>query len=147
MFGDKFDVSDRAVRTWVAKLRKEMNNKNDGYLPLEHPPGEAQADFGEAVFVENGKRYQGHYLTLSFPYSNGGYTQLCKGENQECLLTGLKDIFEYIGLVPPTVWFDNLSPVVKKIKKYGVRDKTQGFKRFELHYGFKSNFCNPASGY
>jgi transposase len=72
MFGDKFDVSDRAVRTWVAKLRKEMNNKNDGYLPLEHPPGEAQADFGEAVFVENGKRYQGHYLTLSFPYSNGG---------------------------------------------------------------------------
>jgi len=147
IFGDTFDVSDRALRSKVAILRKEMNNNNDGYLPLEHPPGEAQADFGEAVFVENGKRYQGHYLTLSFPYSNVGYTQLTKGENQECLLTGLKDIFEYLQLVPDTIWFDNLSPAVKKIKKYGLRDKTQGFARFELHYGFKSNFCNPASGH
>ncbi len=124
--GDTFAVSDRAVRSKVAKLRKEMNNQNDAYLPLEHPPGEAQADFGEAVFVENGKRYQGHYLTLSFPYSNAGYTQLTRGENQKCLLTVLKDIFEYICLVPDTVWFDNLSTAVKRIKKYGMRDKTQG---------------------
>ena len=59
IFGENFDVSDRAVRTKVAILRKEMNNNNNSYLPLEHPPGEAQADFGEAVFVENAKKIPG----------------------------------------------------------------------------------------
>jgi len=147
VYGDEFNASDRSVRACVAILRKEINLKQEGYLPLEHPPGEAQADFGAAEFVEKGKRYQGHYLTLSFPHSNGGYTQLFKGENQECLLTGLKNIFKHIGLVPSCIWFDNLSTAVKKIKKYGERDKTKGFERFELHYRFDSNFCNPSAGH
>jgi hypothetical protein len=45
-------------------------------------PGEVQADFGEADFYENGRLHHGHYLNLSFPYSNQGYFQLFKGENQ-----------------------------------------------------------------
>jgi len=48
------------------------------FLPLEHVPGEAQVDFGDADFYENGKLYNGKYLNLSFPYSNKGYTQLFK---------------------------------------------------------------------
>ena len=55
IFGDTLTVSDRAVRSKVAILRKEIDHQHDAYLPLEHPPGEAQADFGEAVFVENVK--------------------------------------------------------------------------------------------
>ncbi len=86
-------------------------------------------------------------MSISFPYSNGGYVQLFKGQNQECLLTGLKNVFDYMGKVPTCIWFDNMSTVVKKIQEYGKRDKTEGFERFELHYGFDSNFCNPASGH
>lgn len=147
LYKDEFDVSDRTVRIWVAKLKREIYTDKDAYLPLKHPPGEAQVDFGDAVFIENGKRYEGHYMSISFPHSNSGYTQLFKAENQECLLTGLKNIFKHIGKVPTCIWFDNLSPVVKKIREYGKRDKTEGFERFELHYGFDSNFCNPASGH
>jgi hypothetical protein len=52
LYGDEFDASDRAVRKFVADIRKELQMNADGFLPLEHPPGEAQADFGEARFKE-----------------------------------------------------------------------------------------------
>ena len=44
----------------------------DGFLPLEHPSGEAQGDFGEARFIENGITYDGHYFNISYRHSNGG---------------------------------------------------------------------------
>jgi len=146
IYRDEFDASERAVRKFVADIKRELQISTDGYLPLEHPPGEAQADFGEARFIENGITYDGCYFTISYPYSNGGHTQLFKSANQECLLQGMKEIFEHIGGVPTAIWFDNMSTVVKKIKDYGERDLTQGFLRFMLHYGFNSNFCNPNSG-
>ncbi|MFA5537380.1 MAG: IS21 family transposase [Bacillota bacterium] len=146
MYGDEFNASDRAVRGFVAEIRKELKTGADGFLPLEHPPGEAQVDFGGARFIENGITYDGHYLNVSYPHSNGGHTQLFKSENQECLLEGLKSIFEHIGGVPTAIWFDNMSTAVKKIRAYGERDLSEGFLRFMMHYGFNSNFCNPNSG-
>ena len=93
-------------------------------------------DFGEAQFIEKGIKYNGYFLNISFPYSNGGYLQLFKAQNQECLLEGLKNIFEHMGKVPVNIWFDNMSTVVKEIRKHGERDLTRGFERFMLHYGF-----------
>lgn len=147
LYGDEFDASERAVRKLVAGIRKEFQINMDGFLPLEHPPGEAQADFGEARFIENGITYDGYYFNISYPHSNGGHTQLFKSANQECLLEGMKTIFEHIGGVPTAIWFDNMSTVVRKIKEYGERDLTKGFLRFMMHYGFQSNFCNPNSGH
>jgi transposase len=147
MYGDEFTASDRAVRKFVADIRKELQNNTDGFLPLEHPPGEAQADFGEARFIENGVTYDGYYFNMSYPHSNGGHMQLFNSANQECLLEGMKAIFEHIGGVPTAIWFDNMSTAVKRIQEYGKRDLTQGFLRFMMHYGFRSNFCNPNSGH
>jgi len=122
IYGDEFNVSDRGVRKYVAKRRKEISITDQGYIPLEHPPGEAQADFGEAEFYERGTKYEGYYLNLSLPYSNAGYLQLFKAENQECLLEGLKTIFEYLGCIPTYIWFDNASTIVKAIGKDSARD-------------------------
>ena len=66
MYGDEFTASDRAVRKFVADIRKELQNNTDGFLPLEHPPGEAQADFGEARCMENGVTYDGYYFNMSY---------------------------------------------------------------------------------
>ena len=96
-------------------------------MPLVHIPGEAQVDFGEADFIEKGKRHNGHYLNLSFPCSNGGYMQLFKGENMQCLAEGLMNIFAHIGGVPHRLWFDNLSPAVVKILKNHERKLTEDF--------------------
>lgn len=147
IYGNEFDVSDRTVRNYVSAKKKEIFNKNEGYIPLDHPPGEAQVDFGTSKIYENGKETKAHSLVLSFPQSNVSYEQAFKGENQECLLEGLKRIFEYIGGTPTKIWFDNLSAAVKNLRKKGGRDLVSQFNKFSLHYGFKHNFCNPGKSH
>ena len=46
----------------------------------DHPGGEAQADFGQAQFIEKGKETTLHYLNLSFPYSNGDIFNCLEGK-------------------------------------------------------------------
>ena len=80
LYPNEFNAHERSVRKFVAKLRKELIIYTDGFLPLEHPPGEAQADFGEARFIENGITYDGNYFNISYPHSNAGYIQLFKSQ-------------------------------------------------------------------
>jgi hypothetical protein len=127
--------------------KKQIFKKSEGFLPLEHISGEAQADFGDAEYYENGKLYSGNYLNLSFPASNMGYVQLFKGENQECLFEGLKSIFQHLAGVPTRIWFDNASTMVKKVLKHGERELTDDFIRFSEHYRFTAAFCNTNAGH
>lgn len=146
---DGYACSYRLVAAYVAGKKQELRlKKQEGYLPLEHHPGEAQSDFGYADFYENGRLHQeSKYLVLSFPYSNGGYLQLNYGENMECLLEGLVAMFEYIGGVPTEIWFDNTRTIVTDIIKGGGREVTERFRRFCEHYRFKPVFMNPESGW
>ena len=146
-YKEQFQCSYRTVAGYVARRKKEIYGKPAGYLPLEHQPGETQADFGEAAFYENGQLYNGKYLNLSFPYSNNGYLQLFKGENQECLFEGLISIFEHIGGIPPRIWFDNTKTIVSKVMKDGGRALTEDFLRFQEHYRFEAVFCNVEAGH
>jgi hypothetical protein len=73
--------------------------------------------------------------------------QVFKSENQECLLTGLKRIFEHIGGVPIRVKRDNMSTAVAQILEGSERLITDGFYRFMLHHRFQADFCTPAKGY
>jgi transposase len=144
---ETFDCSYETVNTYVQKRKKELyGTQNDGYLPLEHKPGEAQCDFGCADYYENGALIEGHHLNVSFPHSNQGYPQLFPGENTECLFEGLVNIFAHIGGVPPEIWFDNATTMVKEIRSGGERGLTDRFIRFKEHYGFTALFCNPDSG-
>ena len=143
-----FDCSYRTVANYVTTKKRELNpGKSEGYLPLVHKPGEGQGDFGAADFIERGRRYSGKYFVLSFPHSNGGYLQLHCGENMECLLESLVAIFEHIGGVPTEIWFDNTKTIVTDIIQGGERKVTDRFLRFQEHYGFKSVFMNPESGW
>lgn len=146
---DGYACSYRLVAAYVAGKKQELRlKKQEGYLPLEHHPGEAQSDFGYADFYENGRlHHESKYLVLSFPYSNGAYLQLNYGENMECLLEGLVAMFEYIGGVPTEIWFDNTRTIVTDIIKGGGREVTERFQRFCEHYRFKPVFMNPESGW
>jgi len=139
----KYNASYSLLAEYVSKKKKDMNN-NQGYLPLKHLPGSAQVDFGTAQYYENEVLKKCKYLILSFPYSNSYYTQIFKGENQECFLTGLQNIFTHTGGVPERIMFDNLSAAVNMQK--GKRTKTEQFLKFEMHYGFEAVFCNANAG-
>jgi len=145
-YNNEFDCSYRTVAKYVAGKKKNLYANKESFLPLEHKPGECQVDFGKAEFVENGKRYYGFYLNVSFPYSNAGFFQLFKGENFECLAEGLVNIFEHINGVPHRQWFDNMSTAVKKILKGGERELTDSFIKLKEHYCFNAVFCNRNAG-
>ncbi|WP_432356963.1 IS21 family transposase [Sporosarcina sp. UB5] len=143
----KFEGSDRSVRDYVARRKKELMQENEeAALPLEAKPGTAQVDFGEAPFLYKGEEVIRHYLALSFPYSNAFLFQVFPAENRECFLQGLADMFDSLGAVPHTIRFDNLAPAVKKVLPNGERELTEEFERFVAHYGFRYEFCNPDSG-
>lgn len=138
-----FEGSYDAVQKYVQKLRSDIQTKASQELVWE--PGCAQVDFGEADFNEDTDCVRRKYLTVSFPYSNDGYSQVFGGETAECVCQGLFDIFNYIGGVPKLLVFDNATGVGRR-----VMDKvheTELFSRFRAHYGFQIRFCNPYAGY
>lgn len=141
-----FDCSPRLVSSYVRKKKNELYAGKQFFMPLIHKPGEAQFDFGDSQYYERGILKDGKHLNGSFPYSNNGYVQQFPGENMECFMQGMKNIFNYIGKVPHRIWFDNASTLVSKILKGGNRKLTDRFLAFKNHYGFEAVFCNPDSG-
>lgn len=142
-----FTGSYSSVKRYVRKKRFVMNHSEEGFLPLAHPCGWGQVDFGKFMYYDAVRKEQtGYALTVSFPHSNKGYTQAFPSQNQECLLEGMKRIFEYIGGVPVRLRFDNMTTAVAQVLKGSERILTDGFARFMLHYRFQADFCNPAAG-
>lgn len=143
----EFTGSDRTIRDYVSKRKKELlNTVQSSAIPLTAKPGMAQIDFGEAPFYYQNTYTTLSYLVLSFPYSNAFWFQVLEAQNKEAFLEGMKRIFHHMGGVPKAIRFDNLSPAVKKIRPHGKRDLTEEFERFTAHYGFQLEFCNPARG-
>lgn len=144
----KLTVGQQTVINYVSKKKKELCKSTfDTAIKGYHPPGQAQLDFGE-VYAYNSNNIMKKYfeLVLSFPYSNASYVQICKRENQECLLEGMQRIFDYMGGVPTRILFDNMSTAVAKIKPKKQRKLTDGFSRFVMHHRFHAVFCNPNKG-
>lgn len=127
------------------KAYKSQKKQVRTFQELVWHPGEAQVDFGEADFYEKGELLRKKYLTVSFPYSNNGFSQVFGGETSECVCQGLKDIFEYIGGVPAILVFDNATGIGRRIGEQ-VRE-AQLFQQMRAHYGFTARFCNPNAGH
>jgi transposase len=53
------------VKDYV-RLRKL--SQREMFVPLAHPPGDAQADFGEAMVVIGGVERKAHYLVVDLPH-------------------------------------------------------------------------------
>ncbi len=136
-----------SVKRYVRKKRIVLRQGSVGCLPLAHPKAVAQVDFGEFQHYDaDGNEHKAYELVMSFPYSDKAYAQVFPSQNQECLLTGMRHIFEYIGGVPVRIRFDNMSTAVAQVLEGTERKLTDGFARFMLHYHYQSDFCNPASG-
>lgn len=118
-----------------------------GFERLEHPPADAQLDFGTMEVEQKGEFKDVKVLVMTFPYSNAGFAVTLPSENQECLLFGMKQLFAQAGGVPKNIRIDNMSTAVKKTKsKFEHAQLTEGFQQFANHYGFHTQVCNPRSG-
>lgn len=155
-FKGRLLVGKQTVINYVTKTKKELcKSTYDTAILGYHPFGQAQVDFGDVyAFNSNGILTKHYELVISFPASNGGYVQLCKSQNAECLLEGMQRIFEYMATkskngrtgVPTRILFDNMSSAVAKILPQRGRKLADSFARFVLHHKFKAVFCNPNKG-
>ncbi len=137
------------VQRCVKRRREEMARERgrgdaEGFLTLRWLPGEVRVDFGEADFRVRGVVTRGKYLTVAFPHSNVGLTQVFRGETAECVCQGLRNVFEFVGGVPGRAVLDNAAEVGGRV---GGEVGTSGlFRRFAAHYGLDHAFANHCSG-
>lgn len=142
------EVSYRTIRNLVRQEKEKLYGSDKAYLLLNHPGGEAQVDFGTFEAFENGVLKKFHELILSFPKSNAGFAVVTRSETREAFLEGLLNIFNFIGYVPRTIWFDQMSSIALRTRDEKGLVKISDFvTRFATHYGFNIKLCNPDSGH
>ena len=104
------DSSRRVGRSWTPGLapstdyvRLRKLSQREIFVPLEHPPGDAQADFGEAMAVIAGAERKAHYLVVDLPQSDDCFEMAFPAETTGAFLEGHNHAFAYFGAVPRTI--------------------------------------------
>ena len=116
------------------------------FVPLAHPPGHAQVDFGEAIGVIGGVRQKIHFLCLDLPQSDACFVKAYPRETTEAFLDGHVSAFAFFGGVPLSILYDNTTIAVAKILGDGKRERTRAFTELCSHYLFRDRFARPAKG-
>jgi len=73
------------------------------FVPLSHPPGHAQADFGEAFAIIGGIERKIHFLVIDLPHSDACFVKAYPGETTEAFCDGHVAAFEFFGGVPISI--------------------------------------------
>jgi transposase len=116
------------------------------FVPLVHPPGEAQADFGEALVVIAGVEQKAHYLAMDLPNSDDCFVAAFPAETTEAFLEGHVQAFAYFGAVPTRILYDNTKIAVARILGGEERLRTRAFSELQSYYLFADKFGRPAKG-
>jgi transposase len=127
-------------------VRLRHLNRREMFVPLEHPAGDAQADFGEAMVVIAGVERKAHYLAMDLPQSDDCFVMAFPAETTEAFLEGHNHAFAWFGGVPHTILYDNTKLAVAQILGDGTRIKTRAFTELQSHYLFAEKFGRPGKG-
>lgn len=125
-----FDGGYSSVKEYVPEKRL---TSQEMFVPLVHPPGDAQADFGEAVVSIAGVRRKAHFLAVDLPHSDGAFVKAFPAETTEAFCKGHNAAFRYFGGVPRTIVYDNTKIAVARTLGDGTRKRTRVFSELESH--------------
>lgn len=126
-----YDGGYTSVRRAVQEWRRTTQ---EVFLPLSHPPGQAQVDFGYAYVDLAGERQQVALFVMTLPYSDALYLQAFPRECTESFQEGHKRALEFFGGVPTRISYDNSKIAVSKITGKRDRKPTREFLRLQSHY-------------
>lgn len=138
-----FDGSYTIVKDYV---RDRKRTGKEMFVPLSHPPGHAQADFGEALVVIGGVEQKAHFFALDLPHSDACYIRAYPAANTETWLDGHVHAFAFFGAVPQSVLYDNDRCLVARILPDGSRQRTQRFSAMLSHYVIRDRYGRPGKG-
>jgi transposase len=127
-------------------VRSAELHSREMFIPLTHAPGEAQADFGEALVVIAGVEQKAHYLAMDLPHSDDCFVVAFPAETTEAFLEGHVRAFAYFGGVPTRILYDNTKIAVAKILGGEERQRTRAYSELQSYYLFADKFGRPAKG-
>ena len=113
-------------------VRKSRSQGREMFVPLDHPPGHAQCDFGQAWAVIGGERRRVHYFVMSLPHSDGILVKAYPGETTGAFCDGHVSAFAYLGGVPQSILYDNTKLAVARIRGGGRRERTRVFNHLQV---------------
>jgi transposase len=126
---------------FTAKQRQQ-----EMFIPLTHPPGHAQADFGEALAVIGGVEQKIHFLVMDLPHSDACFLKAYPAETTEAFCDAHVAAFTFFGGVPVSILYDNTRIAVAHILGDGKRKRTRVFSELVSHYLFEDRFGRPGKG-
>ena len=121
-----FDGGYTTVKDYVRERRVQTREM---FVPLSHPPGHAQCDFGEAWAVIDGLKRKVHYFLLDLPHSDATFAKAYSAETTEAFCDGHVSAFSFLGGVPQSIVYDNTKLAVAKILGDGRRRRHTGVHR------------------
>ena len=138
-FGGQYTI----VKDYV---REHRRRSQEMFVPLSHPPGHAQCDFGEALVIIGGVEQKAHCFVLDLPHSDGCFVKAYPAETTEAFLDGHVSGFAFLGGVPQSILYDNTKLAVARILGDGRRKRTRAFTELQSHYLFDDRFGRPGKG-
>jgi len=138
-----FTGGSTIVKDYVAGWRQRAQ---EVYVPLAHPPGHAQVDFGEAIGVIGGVERKIHFFAFDLPHSDACFVVGYPAETTEAFCDGHVRAFAFFGGVPRSILYDNTKLAVARILGDGKRQRTRVFTELQSHYLFEDRFGRPGKG-
>ena len=117
-----FTGKETIVKDYV---RERRLRRREMFVPLSHPPGHAQADFGEADAIIAGVKYRAHFFVMTLPYSDACFVAAYPAATTEAWLDGHNRAFVFFGGVPQSILYDNDKCLVSRILSDGTRQRTR----------------------
>lgn len=127
-------------------MRDRDRRGQEMFVPLAHPAGHGQADFGEAVVVIGGVEQKAHFFVLDLPHSDACYVRAYPAAVAEAWVDGHVHAFAFFGAVPQSIVYDNDRCLVAKILPDGTRKRATLFSGFLSHYLVRDRYGRPGKG-
>ena len=96
-------------------VSRSKHYSKEVFVPLSHPPGHAQFDFGEATVLIAGIEVKAALAVMTLPYSDAYFVSAYPRECTETFQAGHLAAFSFFGGVPVRTSYDNTSIAVKKV--------------------------------
>jgi transposase len=142
----EFPVAEVTVRQYVRKRKQELGGRMV-FVPQSYDWGqEAQVDWFEAVVNLEGEPRKLQFFAMRSMASGDAFHRAYTHATQQALLEAHELAFAYFGGVFRTLRYDNMGSLVKKILRGHQRIETDRIIAFRSHWGFQSEYCNPAKG-
>ena len=127
-------------------VRERHLGLREMFVPLAHPPGHAQVDFGEADAIIAGVMHRAHFFVMTLPHSDACFVAACPAAAAEAWLDGHNAAFAFFGGVPQSILYDNGKCLVPRILPDGTRQRTRSFSGLQSHYLFEDRYGRPGKG-